>query len=49
MQKNIEKTARDINNYRKKTLFYKNARTGFSEILKYYKNKYRKRFWCYKK
>lgn len=40
MQKNIEKTARDINNYRKKTLFYKNARTGFSEILKYYKNKY---------
>lgn len=40
MQKNIEKTAKEINNYRRKTIFYKSARQGFSEILKYLKKKY---------
>ena len=40
MQKNIEKTAKDINNYKRKTIFYKSARQGFSEILKFLKNKY---------
>lgn len=42
MQKNIEKTANDIENYRRKTIFYKSARQGFSEILKFLKNKYNK-------
>ena len=41
MQGNIEKTAKNIDNCKRKTIFYKNARTGFSEILKYYKNKYK--------
>ena len=40
MQKNIEKTAKDINNYRKKIIFYKSAREGFSKILKFLKDKY---------
>lgn len=40
MQGNIEKTAKNINNYRKKVIFYQNARTGFSEILKFLKEKY---------
>ena len=40
MQKNIEKTAKDLENYRRKTIFYKSARQGFSEILKFLKNKY---------
>lgn len=40
MQKNIEKTAKDINNYKRKIIFYKSARQGFSEILKFLKNKY---------
>lgn len=40
MQKNIEKTAKEIDNYRRKTIFYKSARQGFSEILKSLKKKY---------
>ena len=40
MQGNIEKTAKNVCNYRKETIFYKSAREGFSEILKSLKNKY---------
>lgn len=40
MQKNIEKTAKKIDNYKRKTIFYKSAREGFSKILKFLKNKY---------
>lgn len=40
MQKNLEKTARNVDNYKRKTIFYKSARQGFSEILRYLKNKY---------
>lgn len=40
MQKNIEKTAKEINNYKRKTIFYRSAREGFSEILKFLKSKY---------
>ena len=40
MQGNIEKTAKDIDNYRKNTIFYESARKGFSEILRKIKIKY---------
>lgn len=40
MQGNIAKTAKNKNNYRKEIIFYKNARDGFSEILKKLKKQY---------
>lgn len=42
MQGNIEKTAKNIENYRKKLIFYNSARQGFSEILNALKSKYEK-------
>ena len=40
MQENITKTAKNINNYKKNIIFYKNARNGFSEILKHLKKRF---------
>lgn len=40
MQGYIKKTAKNIENFRRKSIFYKSARQGFSEILKCLKNKY---------
>lgn len=40
MQEIIGKTAKDINKYNNKIIYYKNARSGFSEILKYIKSIY---------
>lgn len=40
MQGNIEKTAQNVENYRKNTIFYKSARQGFCEILNFLKKKY---------
>lgn len=34
MQGNIEKTAKDVNNYKQDIIFYESAREGFSEVLK---------------
>lgn len=40
METIIEKTAKDVNRYKRKTIFYKSARQGFSEILKSLKKEY---------
>lgn len=37
----VEKTATQINNYKRKIIYYQNARTGFSRILKFLKEKYK--------
>ena len=41
MSEEISKTAIKKDNYKKDTIFYKSARNGFSEILKFLKDKYK--------